>query len=230
MHRVLVGILLFQAAVVPRPRITNQTFSVAGIGTISYGLATPAIDRQTPKPLILALHPNGSGQPYYGSAFMRQIILPALGDLQAVIVAPDCPARSWNDPTADRAVLALVEKIRNEYVIDSRRILVTGFSMGGRGTWFMAAHHADLFTAAIPMAASIGDEPIDRLGLVPTYIIHSRNDRVVPFDPAEQNARRLEALGRPIRFEELREPSHYQMGGYIDALHRAGQWVAEKWK
>jgi predicted peptidase len=102
--------------------------------------------------------------------------------------------------------------------------------MGGRGTWFMAAHHPDLFTAAIPMAASVGDEPLDRLGLMPTYVIHSRNDQVIPFEPAQQNARRLKELGRPVQFEELRGPDHYSMGGYIEALRRAIRWVAERWQ
>ena len=50
----------------------------------------------------------------------------------------------------------------------------------------MASRHADLFTAAIPMAASPGDLPIDRLATMPTYIIHSRDDEVSPFAPDER--------------------------------------------
>ena len=72
--------------------------------------------------------------------------------------------------------MALLQKVLAEYTIDRKRVLVTGFSLGGRGTWFMASHHPDLFTAAIPMAASTGDEPLERLATMPTYIIHSRAD------------------------------------------------------
>jgi hypothetical protein len=64
----------------------------------------------------------------------------------------------------------------------------------------MASRHADLFTAAIPMAASTGDEPIDRLGTIPT-----------------------------VRFEALRDLGHFERGGYVDALRRAGRWIAERW-
>ena len=74
------------------------------------------------------------------------------------------------------------------YNIDRKRVLVVGFSMGGRGTWHMAAQHPDLFTAAIPMAASTRGMTIDQLGRQPTYVIHSREDEVVPFEPAEENA------------------------------------------
>ena len=125
--------------------------------------------------------------------------------------------------------MAVLDKVRQEYEIDPRRVLVTGFSMGGRGTWFMSSQHADLFTGAIAMAASTGDLPQDRLARIPTYIIHSRDDRVVSFDQAEQNARQLEQLGRSIKFEELRGPGHYDMGSYVEPLHRAGRWMAAAW-
>ena len=36
-------------------------------------------------------------------------------------------------------------------------------------------------------------------------------------------------MGRTIRFEALDGLSHYQMGGYVSAIRRAGQWIAERW-
>jgi predicted peptidase len=212
-------------------RIQKRTLTVEGVGKVTYGILVPNSYRaEDPPPLILALHPGGPRTPYYGSAFVRQVVQPALADLGAIIVAPDCPAKSWADASADRAVMELLNTVTKEHTIDRRRVLVTGFSMGGRGTWFMASRHADLFTAAIPMAASTGDEPPERLAAIPTYVIHSRADEVIPFEPAERNARELERLGRVIRFEALDDIGHFQMGGYVDALERAGRWVAERWK
>ena len=230
MKLLLVAVLIAQSNAAVSGQIQNRTLHVAEVGSITYGISVPdRVSPSEPRPLVLALHPGGGRIAYYGSAFMRQAVLPALGDLGAIIVAPDCPARSWGDLTADRAVLALLVAVRQEYAIDRRRILVTGFSMGGRGTWFMASHHADLFTAAVPVAASVGDEPLDRLGIIPTYIIHSRDDQVVPFGPAERNARQLASLGRPVRFEALGGVGHYEMGRYVNALRRAGRWIVESW-
>jgi dipeptidyl aminopeptidase/acylaminoacyl peptidase len=79
------------------------------------------------------------------------------------------------------------------------------------------------------MAGPVGDEPLDKRSAIPTYVIHSPEDLVVPFAPAEQAARQLAALGRPIKFEALRGPGHSDMAGYVDALRRAGQWIAEAW-
>ena len=214
------------------PRVQNRTLTVPEVGTVTYGISIPEDSpSQEPRPLVLALHPGGDRIAYYGSSFMRSIAAPALGDLRAIMVAPDCPpsARGWNDPLAERAVMALLQKVLADYSIDRRRVLVVGFSMGGRGTWFMASHHPDLFTAAIPMAASTGDEPVERLATMPTYVIHSRDDQVVSFAPAERNARELKKMGRVVQFEELRGVGHFEMGGYIDALRRAAQWVVSQW-
>jgi len=213
------------------PGIHRSTFPVPASAPMPYGISIPrGYNAKDPVPLVLALHPGGERMPYYGAAFVQQIVAPGLETLRAIIVAPDCPTRSWTDAASDQAVMALLEQVMRDYKIDRQRILVVGFSLGGRGTWFMASHHADLFTAAIPMAASTGDEQTDRLATMPTYVIHSRDDEVVPFTPAERNARALEKLGRTIKFEALQDIGHFQMGGYVESLRRAGRWVAEQWK
>jgi predicted peptidase len=231
MKLLLISLLLAQSAVATPSRVRNRTMPVEHVGTITYGISVPGgYNAADPRPLVLALHPGGPRVAYYGSRFLQEVVLPGLGELRAVVVAPDCPARSWTDPMADKAVMALIAEVRREYAIDGRKILVTGFSMGGRGTWFMALHHPDLFTGAIVMAGAVGDEPLDKLSVIPTYVIHSPEDLVIPYAPAEQAARQLAAMGRPIKFEELRGPGHSDMGGYVDALRRAGRWIAEAWK
>ena len=49
---------------------------------------------------------------------MRQIVVPSIVDLHAVVVAPDCPAASWTDPVADRAVMAVLDKIEQDFSIE----------------------------------------------------------------------------------------------------------------
>jgi predicted peptidase len=230
MTLLLITLLLAQPAVDAPARVRNRTMPVEQVGTITYGISVPSgYDAADPRPLVLALHPGGARVAYYGSRFLQQVVLPALGELRAVVVAPDCPAASWTDPMADQAVMALIAQVRREYAIDSRRILVTGFSMGGRGTWFMSSRHPDLFTGAIVMAAPVGDDPLDKRSVMPTYVLHSPEDLVVPFAPAEQAARQLAAMGKPIKFEAVRGAGHSNMGGYVDALRRAGRWIAEAW-
>ena len=213
----------------PVSRFQQLTFQAPDDVTIRYGLSIPRdYDPRQPRPLVLALHPGGDKTPYYGDLFMRQIFLPALSDLDPIMVAPDCPTRAWSDPAADKAVMALVGRVMTEYAIDRRRILVTGFSLGGSGTWFMSSHHSDLFAAAIVMAGRT-DEPLEQLAKIPTYVIHSRDDEVVPFAQAEQRAGELERMGRIVKFQALQGLRHYDMRGYMSALQEAGRWVTEHW-
>ena len=213
-----------------RPTVEHLTFAVEGHGEMPYAVSAPAgYDPATPHPLILALHPGGARGPYYGSLHMRQTFEPALRGLNAVVVAPDAPARRWTDEVSERAVMALLDRILETYAIDRARILVTGFSLGGRGTWFFATRHPGFFTGAIPVAGRPGDDPLDALGDMPVHVIHSRADDVVPFGPAAEAARRLREAGRPVAFTALDGVGHYAMGGYVRALREAGEWMLEQW-
>ena len=231
MNLILVPTLLALLSQPTAPFGQRRNFTLPDGGTMLYGISIPEdYDPQKPRPLVLALHPGGERKPGDGIGFLRSMALPGLRSLHAIIVAPDCPTRAWVDPIAERAVMALLQNILADYAIDRRRILVTGYSLGGRGTWFMSSRHADLFTGAIVMAGSPGDEPLDRLGTIPTYVIHSRQDQVVPFGPSESTALELEKLGRVVKFVALGGLDHYNMHGFLNPLGRAALWIAEQWE
>jgi predicted peptidase len=204
---------------------------IPGAGRTTYAISVP--DGYNPKaaaPLVLVLHPGGPRGPYYGADFARRIAEPALRHLKPIIIAPDCAERAWSDAACDKAAMTLVAEAMRGYNIDRKRVLVVGFSMGGRGTWHMAANHPDVFTAAIPMAASTRGMAVDQLGRQPTYVIHSRMDEVVAFEPAEENAQELKKLKRDVEFEAIDDLTHFDMISYVDALFRASRWVAGRWK
>ena len=213
-----------------RPTVEHLTFEIEGHGEMPYAVSVPAgYDPATPHPLILALHPGGKQGSYYGSLHMRQMFEPALRALNAVVVAPDVPTRRWTSDVSDRGVMALLDRILETYNIDRARILVTGFSLGGRGTWFFATRHPDFFTGAIPIAGRPGDEPLDALGDMPVQVIHSRADDVVPFGPAEEAARQLREAGGTVAFTALDRVGHFAMGGYVRSLRDAGDWMLKQW-
>jgi predicted peptidase len=214
-----------------RAGLYQMAFQAPGVGPMRYALSLPRGFRPGQQhAFVLVLHPGGERFPYYGGAFLEQIVRPALGGLDAIMIAPDCPTSAWTDAAAERAVLALVRATLGQYDIDRRRVLVTGFSLGGRGTWFFAAHHGDLFTAAIPMAGSLGDDRAGDVADIPIYVIHSRDDEVVPFANSERAVEALRALGRAVEFEPLSGMTHFQMDRYVDALRRGGEWIGEQWK
>ncbi len=222
----------FAGADLPVTRGLHQLQAdIPGAGKVLYAVSVPdGYDAKTAAPLVLVLHPGGARMPYYGAEFARRIAEPALRQLKPIMIAPDCTERAWSDTACDKAAMTLVADAMKAYNIDRRRVLVVGYSMGGRGTWHMAANHADVFTAAIPMAASTRGINVDQLGRQPTYIIHSRADEVVPFEPAEETAQELKKLKREVEFEAIDDLTHFDMISYVDALRRAGRWVSGRWK
>lgn len=213
--------------------ITHDVFSTPDGGEMTYAISLPTIvdsGATDPLPLILALHPGGARTPYYGSSFMRSIVEPALRSWNAIIIAPDAPTRSWATDESDRAVIALVRQVMTQHAVDPDRVLVTGFSLGGRGTWFFATGHADLFTGAIPMAGPINEGVLDKIGAMPIHIVHSRDDELVAFEPAAEAAERLKERGNPVELTALSGIGHYAMGAYTSSLRKAGDWMLEQWE
>jgi hypothetical protein len=49
-------------------------------------------------------------------------------------------------------VFEALEHVKKFYPVDSRRLAMRGFSMGGAGAWHLAAHHPDIWAVAVPGA------------------------------------------------------------------------------
>jgi predicted peptidase len=214
------------------PGVTETALALEDGGEIRYAIALPA-GQAGPgaalPPLVLALHPGGRDV-YYGGWFMRTVVEPALRGWGAVIIAPDVPDESWATERSERAVLALLDEVLAKHAVDRSRILITGFSMGGRGTWYLAARHPDRFTAAIVMATGPGQGSLEGLAAMPIYVIHSPDDEVVPYEPVEELVVTLAARGYRMQMMRLPGASHGMMGDYVGPLQAAGDWVQQQWR
>jgi predicted peptidase len=214
------------------PQVTETALPLVDGSSLRYAISLPDGYDGSPdatRALVLALHPGGRS-PGYGSSFLRSIVEPALRSWGAVMIAPDVPDRSWSTPRSERAVLGLVQHVLEQHgAIDRGRVLVTGFSMGGRGTWFLATHHPEVFTGAIVMAGSPDRDDLDRLSGTPLYLIHSPQDEVVPYEPVEAAYLTLAGRDHPVELRVLPGAGHYAMGAYVQPLRLAGEWMLARW-
>jgi pimeloyl-ACP methyl ester carboxylesterase len=99
------------------------------------------------------------------------------------------------------------------YRIDADRVYLTGPSLGGSGTWYIAARYPEVFAAIAPISgftSHLGfiDENIDRLADMPVWAFHGRLDTVVPFEETERIVRRLEGRNRSLRFSAEPDVGH----------------------
>lgn len=207
-------------------------------GALTYGVLVPKSPAPAAGyPLIVALHYGTTQEPglspYFGLGYVGQLVLPALQDLNAIIIAPDAPEANWAHPASEAAVLAVVADVRKRVAFDARRTLVTGFSMGGSGAWFFAQTHPELFHAAIPVAAAPrpeGDDPDAFAPVkVPVYAIHSRADRTVPLERVERGVKALQELGGDVTLTLIDDIAHNMIPGFIDPLAGAVPWVTRVW-
>lgn len=199
-------------------------------GNRRYTIVIPKhYERLRPVPLVLALHFGGRVTPYYGRSFVEAVVYPGLYSLGAIIVAPDCTGSDWTGPRSEEDVLDLLDHLHGRFDIDPARVLVTGYSMGGTGAWHFASRHQDRVTAALIMAGHPVAKAMKADWRIPLYVIHSRADEIVPFQPTEKAVSRLRQRGARVEFVVLDGVTHYESPRFVPALQAAVPWITEAW-
>ena len=165
-------------------------------------------------PLILFLH--GRGERGADLAQVEQYGLArklAQGfELPALVAAPQCPAGSdWT--LQDDALLALLDELISSYTVDQQRVYLTGLSMGGRGTWRLAAEHSQRFAAIVPICGRRPDgvrnaEDAARLCSLPIWVFHGAQDEIVPKEESDEIVAALRACHAQVRYTVYPDAAH----------------------
>jgi predicted peptidase len=213
------------------PGLHELTLARAGETGTGYAISIPSTySPSTPAPLMLALH-YGIGNrdsTGVGADLVKGLIGPALERLGAIIVAPDSVRGNWSTSENEKAVNTLLDMVMTHYVIDKKRVAVTGYSMGGTGSWHLAEKFPERFSAAIPIASR---PPASAAGWrLPVLAIHSRDDQVVPFDPAAARIAELQKVGVNAKLIALTGIAHYEVAAFRDPLGQAVPWLRGVWK
>jgi predicted peptidase len=133
-------------------------------------------------------------------------------DFPAIVVSPQCAAgRWWHSQLLE--LTALIDEIEEKYKVDPDRIYLTGLSMGGFGTWALAAYTPNRFAAIMPICGGGEVLAARSLAHVPTWVFHGAKDPIVPLARAEAMVKALEKLKGNVKFTV-----------YPDALHDS--WTA----
>ena len=102
---------------------------------------------------------------------------------------------------------ALLDEIVASYPVDTERMYLTGLSMGGYGSWNLAATYSDLFAAVAPVCGGGGwffgfPERVTALKETPIWAFHGAKDDVVPLSETAILVETLQQAhgAAPIRF------------------------------
>jgi pimeloyl-ACP methyl ester carboxylesterase len=150
-------------------------------------------------PLLVALHGKGVD---HNAWFRFTPVMEKAENHGYVVVTPHGRGDLWYRGPGEQDVLDLIDHLLATGRIDPDRVYLAGHSMGGWGTWWIGLRNAERFASIAPMA---GFSPMDllpnALHLDP-YIIHDRDDDVVPVDLSRRPAARLSELGISHRYVE----------------------------
>jgi predicted peptidase len=145
-------------------------------------------------PLVLFLH--GSGERGDDLELVKKHGPPRLisegKEFPFIVVSPQCPKdRSW-EPIE---LAALLDELTGNLKVDKDRISVTGLSMGGFGTWRLAAFSPERFAAISPICG--GGEPFwaGRIAHLPTWAFHGAKDKGVPVERSQEMIDALQEKG-----------------------------------
>jgi predicted peptidase len=195
-----------------------------------YTLSIPeAFDPAHPAPLVIALHWGGPVAPYTGKWLLLGLVEHALRELNAILAAPDRTRDDWANPQSEDETLELLDSILESYPIDERRILLTGYSLGGIGTWYMAAKNQERFAGALPISAMPLPDSAQTDWRIPLYAIHSRMDEIFPLQQVEQTIHILQTGGADAQLDILEGITHFETERFQPALQAAVPWIQRIW-
>ena len=190
----------------------------------SYGCmlyVPPDHDPRSASPLIVFLHGYGE-RGDDGEKVLEAGIAKAIESnperFPCLVLMPQCPDDSWwgkinsarftgmkdATPVID---LALAETLK-QYRIDKNRIVLTGLSMGGYGTYYYAAHHPDTFAAVLPICGPAYPDGVQAIADIPIRIFHGDADTTVSPDDSRAMVKALREAGADVAYTEYPGLNH----------------------
>ena len=168
-------------------------------------------------PVILYLH--GAGE--RGNDGKRQLTIglaPAIEKRKAtfpfIAVFPQCEDTSarylagWlaDGPDAQRA-LKILDEVERDFSIDTSRRILTGWSMGGFGTWSIAAATPSKWQAILPLAGG-GADLAEKLVHLPIWAFHGSDDAAIRPSQSRRTIAALRSAGAEPRYTEISGGKH----------------------
>ncbi|MCI0499496.1 MAG: prolyl oligopeptidase family serine peptidase [Planctomycetales bacterium] len=128
-------------------------------------------------------------------------------DLPFIVISPQCPADKWW-PYMGEPVMALIDETVERYPVDTRRIYLTGLSMGGYGAWAIAGMYPERFAAVVPICG--GGQPYLAKNLkdIPVWAFHGAQDPVVPVQRSQEMVDAVNSMGGNAKLTIYPEADH----------------------
>lgn len=120
---------------------------------------------------------------------------------------------------------SILTALQQQYpTINTRRIYLTGLSMGGYGAWEMAERWPGTFAAVAPIAGAGDPSLAYELATVPVWAFQGAGDPVVPISGTRDMIHAIEASGGHPRYTEFSGGGH-EIWGKVYSDPRFLDWL-----
>lgn len=179
------------------------------------------------RPLVIALH-GFSGDNTDAHKATACYIEPGYESLDAIIISPNAGNFIWEDISNQQQILSLVDLAVTYLPVDPNKIVVTGYSAGGNGSWFSGELQPNVFSASIPIASSYNTTTNGTARFIetPMYVIHGENDELFPLSLTENWVNQAIDAGADITFVTAPNLNHLEPCDYVSYIEDAAEWLA----
>ncbi len=166
-------------------------------------------DDYTDLPLLIYLHGAGERGKNFDHIYRHGIpkLIKEGLDVNAVVLFPQCPGEFiWNNMVKE--LKSIIDAVVIEYGIPKDRIVLTGSSMGGYGTWEMAMCYPEMFAAIAPVAGGGVVWRTSKLIKTPVIAYHGEKDLTVPASQSEIMVNFTNRNGGTAELNIIRDKGH----------------------
>jgi len=150
--------------------------------------------------------------------------------LPFIVIAPQCPLdKRWE---TDEWFDTLYIEITKRYRIDTSRMYLTGLSLGGSGTWYLAMKYPSTFAAIAPISSRTSHlqflmDNACKLAGVPIWIFHGTGDEIVDINETYEITRKLDQCNINYSLSTFEGYKHWQTQWEVYGGDKIYRWFLE---
>jgi predicted peptidase len=205
------------------PRVQHRNYEFPGTGeSIPYAVFVPSsYDSSEPAPLIVSLH--GLGRTHDWLMGYHGLLDQAEANGYIVVTPLGYIRRGWygsrtlddmqDAERSEQDVMNVLQLMRDEFSVDSNRIYLWGHSMGGAGTYHIAAKYPDMFAGlGVAAPAPEADAPmntiLNNIKHLPIFVLQGDEDAAVPVERTRAWVAKMQELGMQHVYVEIPGGDH----------------------
>lgn len=168
-----------------------------------------------PYPTIVFLHGSGKcgtdGRQQLTNGLPLEIKAQEKSFNRFLVVCPQAQKKElqWRGDSKDgKRVLTILADVEKSYKVDSKRVYLTGLSMGGYGVWSLAAHAPERWAAIVPICGAGDPKDAGKIKQIPCWCWHGDADKSVPVERSREMIKALKDAGATPKYSELADVGH----------------------